>query len=274
LDYLVIGNITKDKTETGYQIGGTSAYSGLTAQAFGLDTAILSAGKPSAFDLSKYKNLPVLFTQGEDSTIFENRYNGIYREQILHQWAGMIDITNLPDSHKKPGIVHFGPIAKEIDPSWAEIFSSSYKGITIQGLMREWDNQGRIKRAPYILLAEQCQLFDAIIFSIEDVCEDEDIIEAYANQSEVLAVTEGKNGVRIYWHGDHRHFSAPQVKEVSDTGAGDIFATAFFYRHQQTQNPWEAARFATQIAAFSVTRIGMDSVPTLDEINQQIIEIL
>jgi sugar/nucleoside kinase (ribokinase family) len=71
-----------------------------------------------------------------------------------------------------------------------------------------------------------------------------------------------------------RHFSAPQVEECNDTGAGDIFATAFFYRHFQTKNPWEAARFATQLAAISVTRTGLDSVPTVDEIKNQTIEIL
>jgi hypothetical protein len=274
LDYLVIGNITKDKTETGYLIGGTSAYSGLTAQALGLETAVLTAGIHSAYDLSQYKNLPVFFTSGKQSTIFENHFNGQYREQILHEWAGMVDISKLPETYQNPKIVHFGPVAKEIDPTWAEQFATSYKGITVQGLMREWDENGIIQRSPFVLPETQCRLFDAIVFSIEDVCEDEDIIEAYASRSNVLAVTEGKNGVRIYWRGDQRHISAPVVEQVSDTGAGDIFATTFFYRHQQTMNPWEAARFATQIAALSVTRIGMESVPTLEEINQQTIEIL
>ncbi|MBI9048478.1 MAG: hypothetical protein JEZ00_03600 [Anaerolineaceae bacterium] len=274
MDYLVIGNITKDKIDTGYQIGGTASFAALTANALGLQTSILSAAESGSLDLSQFNNIPVYFTPCAQNTIFENKYNGKFREQIIHQWAGTISLQNLPNHCFAPKIVHFGPVATEIDPEWVVHFPESYKGITIQGLMRKWDDQGKVSRAPFILPASQCNRFDAIIFSIEDVCEDENIIETYAHNSAVLAVTEGKKGVRIYWHGDMRHISAPFVNEISDTGAGDIFASAFFIRHQQTKNPWEAARFATQIAANSVTRIGLDGIPTEDEIKKLTIEIL
>ena len=60
--------------------------------------------------------------------------------------------------------------------------------------------------------------------------------------------------------------SAPQVREVDPTGAGDIFAACFFYRLLETRDPWEAARFANQLAAISITRQGLDSAPTVEEI--------
>ena len=57
-------------------------------------------------------------------------------------------------------------------------------------------------------------------------------------------------GARLYWNGDVRRFRPPSVKEVDATGAGDIFAAAFFTRLYITRDPWEAARFATPLSAF------------------------
>jgi sugar/nucleoside kinase (ribokinase family) len=58
------------------------------------------------------------------------------------------------------------------------------------------------------------------------------------------------------------------------TGAGDVFAAAFFVRLHKTRDPWEAARFATLIASRSVTRLGLDGVPTKQEIEESMLEVL
>jgi sugar/nucleoside kinase (ribokinase family) len=96
-----------------------------------------------------------------------------------------------------------------------------------------------------------------------------------ALSSRILAVTEGAEGTRLYWNGDVRRFRSPAIAEVMDTtGAGDIFAAAFFVRLYTTRDPWEAARFATQLASLSVTRSGLDSIPTLEEIEESMVEVL
>ncbi len=69
----------------------------------------------------------------------------------------------------------------------------------------------------------------AVVISLEDVDENETRIEEMATYSKVLAVTESSRGARLYWHGDVRRFLATEVEEVDPTGAGDIFAAAFFY---------------------------------------------
>jgi sugar/nucleoside kinase (ribokinase family) len=63
-------------------------------------------------------------------------------------------------------------------------------------------------------------------------------------------------------------------EEFDPTGAGDIFAAAFFVRLYLTRDPWESARFANQIAATSVTRGGLDGVPTQEEVQENLIEVL
>jgi sugar/nucleoside kinase (ribokinase family) len=89
----------------------------------------------------------------------------------------------------------------------------------------------------------------------------------------VFVVTESYFGARVYWHGDVRHFNAPSVIEKDATGAGDIFAASFFIRFFKTKNPWEAARFANQIASYSVTRSGLDSIPKREEIKLATTEV-
>ncbi|HEX2989171.1 MAG TPA: carbohydrate kinase family protein, partial [Anaerolineales bacterium] len=89
-----------------------------------------------------------------------------------------------------------------------------------------------------------------------------------------LAVTEGPAGSVLYWNGDRRRFRAPEVREVDPTGAGDIFAAAFFIRLLNTRDPWEAARFATQLASCSVTRVGLDGIATSREIEECMMEVL
>jgi sugar/nucleoside kinase (ribokinase family) len=114
----------------------------------------------------------------------------------------------------------------------------------------------------------------AVVLSIEDVGGDEEQIEAMANNCRVLAVTEGLAGARLYWNGDLRRFYAPHVDEVDATGAGDIFAAAFFWRLHVTRDPWAAAKFATHLASFSVQRRGLEGIPTQAEIQTCLVEVI
>jgi sugar/nucleoside kinase (ribokinase family) len=61
-------------------------------------------------------------------------------------------------------------------------------------------------------------------------------------------------------------FRAPPQPEIDPTGAGDIFAAVFFLRLKETGDAWEAARTATVLASSSITRPGLDGVPSREEI--------
>jgi sugar/nucleoside kinase (ribokinase family) len=94
---------------------------------------------------------------------------------------------------------------------------------------------------------------------------DAKLVEALAAACRLLALTEGAAGARVYWNGDVRRIQAPPAAQVDPTGAGDVFAAAFFIRLFDTRDPWEAARFANQLASTSVTRPGLRGVPTAEE---------
>ncbi len=114
----------------------------------------------------------------------------------------------------------------------------------------------------------------AAVLSLEDAGGDENRIEAIAGACRILAVTEGPAGARLYWNGDLRRFQAPATDEVDATGAGDVFAAAFFVRLYETRDPWAAARFATCLASRSVTRPGLQGIPTPDEVQACLVEVL
>jgi sugar/nucleoside kinase (ribokinase family) len=273
VDYLVIGHISCDLTPDGPRLGGTAAYAGLTARALGLRTGIVTAWGGEV-PLDVLDGIQVRSTAVEHSTTFENVYTPQGRHQILHHTAPDILYENVPKIWREAAIVHIGPIAGEGKHLVDRGLSSSILGLTPQGWLRSVENGGYVHIDTWPETLQALSRANAAVFSIEDVGGDEELIEAMANKCRVLAVTEGAAGSRLYWNGDLRRFRALRVKEVDPTGAGDIFAAAFFWRLSITHDPWAAARFATHLAAYSVTRRGLEGIPTRDEIQSCLVEVM
>jgi sugar/nucleoside kinase (ribokinase family) len=273
VDYLVIGHLTEDVTPAGLRLGGTAAFAALTARAFGLRVGIVtSVGEHMS--LEELHDIPMLRVPSKQSTTFENLHTAAGRKQVIRHRASDITLDSLPDAWRKAPIVHLGPVAQEISPDAATGFAASMLGITPQGWMRAWDASGQVTTCPWSSADKVLPRAGAVVISREDVQGDEDAIHAMAQQTRILAVTEGANGVVLYWNGDSRRFRPPVVREVDDVGAGDVFAAALFIRLYTTRDPWEAARFATLLAAHSVARVGFDGIPTTGDIEACGIEVM
>ena len=273
VDYLVIGHLSCDLTPEGPRLGGTVTYAALTGRALGLRVGVVTTWG-GEIPLNILDGVQVMSERVEHSTTFENIYTLEGRHQIIHNLAPDILYEHIPRAWRNAPIVHIGPIAGEGKSLADGGFSSSMLGLTIQGWLRTWDDVGRVGIGTWPEALQALSKADAAVLSIEDVGGDEEQIEAMANNCRVLAVTEGAAGARLYWNGDLRRFRALQVREVDPTGAGDIFAAAFFWRFSTTHDPWAAARFATQLASYSVTRRGLDSIPTKQEIQTCLVEVL
>ncbi len=273
IDFLVIGHVTQDITAEGLKTGGTVSYASLTAKACGLKVGIVTACEPTLF-VPEFEDIHVIAHPSSETTTFENITTSEGRIQIIHRVAQNLNTTHIPETWLNTPIVHLGPVAREIDPSLVRAFPNSFIGATPQGWLRHWDEDGRVTLGEWPEATYVLEKLSAAVISIEDVHGDEKRIEEMMSSVRVLAVTEGFAGSRLYWNGDARNFRPPQVDEIDPTGAGDIFAAAFFIRLQATRNPWEAARFATLLASKSVTRRGLDSVPTVDEAREALLEII
>jgi len=273
VDYLVIGHVAHDLTPNGPRLGGTAAYSALTARALGLRVGVVTAvGRETSLDA--LHDISVVAIESPQSTIFENIYTEHGRIQYLRAEAVRLHLNNIPEAWRHTTIMHLGPIANELDSVLPRDFSPAFLGVTPQGWMRQKDADGRVLRTVWENAESMLQKAGAVVISREDVNGDDELIEHMAHQTGILVVTEADAGCVLYWHGDRRRFRALEVHEVDATGAGDVFAAAFFVRLQKTRDPWEAARFATLIASRSVTRVGLDGIPTSPEIEESLMEVL
>jgi len=273
VDYLVVGHIAEDITPTGVQLGGTVSYSALTARALGLRVGIVTSSGADA-PLGALDGIPIVNVPSEYSTTFENIKTENGRRQILHHQSAPIVLDHIPQVWRSAAIIHLAPIARELDPSLAEKLSGSLIGITPQGWMRAWDENGKVTACAWENNEQALRHAGAVVMSVEDVNRDLELVEEMAHYTRILCLTEGEAGAVLHWNGDRRRFRPPAMDEVDGTGAGDIFAAAFFVRLYHTRDPWEAARFANQLAARSVTRIGLYGIPTSQEIEECLMEVL
>ena len=273
VDYLVIGHVARDLTSDAARLGGTVAYSALTARALGLRVGIITA-VDSDISLDPLNDIPLVFIESNSSTTYENIYTEDGRVQYLRSQAERIDLDRVPEPWHNASIIHLGPIANEVDSVLPRSFSPSLLGLTPQGWMRQWDSNGLVSSRDWTDFEPALSQTNAVVISREDVNGDDVLIEHMAGQTKILVVTEGSAGAILYWNGDRRRFPAPSVHEVDATGAGDIFATAFFVRFMKTRDPWEATRFATLLASHSVERAGLDGIPTQLEIEQSMMVVI
>jgi sugar/nucleoside kinase (ribokinase family) len=273
VDYLIIGHLSCDLTLEGPRLGGTAAYSALTGRALGLQVGLVTAWAGEA-SLEALDGIQVRAIPAEHSTTFENVYGEAGRVQYLHHVAPDLTVEHIPGPWREAPIVHVGPIAGEGKSLADGMLRPSLLGLTPQGWLRTWEGDGRVHPSAWPEAPQALARAGAVVVSLEDVAGDEQRVEAMAAACRVLAVTEGPAGARLYWNGDLRRFRAPAVKEVDPTGAGDVFSAAFFWRLHGTRDPWAAARFATHLASISVMRPGLDGIPTQEEIQTCLVEVL
>lgn len=268
IDYLLIGHVTADlQADQSISLGGTASFSGLTAASLGHHVGLVTSCA-SDLPLDPLAGIQKWVIPSEKSTVFRNEGFGRTRVQHIYSSATRIIADHIPPHWHDCQLVHFGPIAAEIDPNIVGLFPNALVCLTPQGWYRQADHEGLVRHVDWpeglALLARA----DAVVLSIEDLRGDEHKVEELAGICKLLVVTESSDGARVFSEGKVRYLAAPQVEMLEDTGAGDIFAASFFHRLQKTQDPWEAARFAVQLSSCSVTRRHLQSVPTQNEIEQ------
>ena len=273
IDYLVIGHAARDLTPAGPRLGGTVAFASLTAHALGYRPAFVTSAGPD-LDLSPLDGMPGVCSTAKASTTFDNQYAGKRRSQRLLARADRLTEEMIPDAWRSAAVVHLAPIADEIDPALASHLKGGLLGITPQGWLRRWDDSGEVQPRPWGWASHGLSAAEAVIVSLDDLGGDEVAIEEMAGVCRLLVVTDGPRGCRVYWNGDVRRVPVPPMTAVDPTGAGDIFAAAFFCRLHSTRDPWEAARFANLLASASVARSGLDGIPTAEEIRRADLQVV
>jgi sugar/nucleoside kinase (ribokinase family) len=268
IDYLLIGHMTADLTPNGRTIGGTVSYAVRTAHAFGLRCGVLTsaaANEPFLDQLRPYAE--IVSIPAESTSTFENIYTPEGRIQYIRGVAAPLLPGFLPLAWRDAPLVHLAPLTDEVDAAFADLFPDSKTMVTLQGWLRRWDDDGRVRFKRWFD-EHVIKTLDLIVLSVEDITEAPDMQAELAQTGNHVFVTEAENGGIHYDHGEARRYPTPQVEVINPTGAGDVFAASLLCAWHKLGDLDRAARVAAILGAKSVTRFGLDSAPTPEEVQQ------
>ena len=264
VDYLVIGHVARDITPTGHTLGGTAAYSALTAQRLGLRAAIVTAAD-EAFAAETEAALPGIAIHNRlspQTTSFENIYTDVGRTQFLRGHAEPLSIDDVPSAWRDARIVHLGPIAREFGTDLVHAFPKSLVALTPQGWLRKWDESGRVSPRPWPDAPAVLSQVDVLVFSPEDVGHDWEIIHAYTRAAPLAVLTLERHGALVFRRDEGRWLAPREAQVVDPTGAGDVFAAAFLTIYCEGGDPLKAAQFANVAASLSIEKGRIGAIPS------------
>lgn len=267
-DYLVIGHITRDLVPGGFRLGGTAAYSALTASRLGLRVGVYTACQAD-LPLETLEKVEIRIQDQAATTTFQNQYSPAGRTQHLLERAPDLDLDRLPAGWQNASIVHLAPVSAEVSPRAGSLFPGSMLVYSLQGWLRQWDDTGVVSPAAFPDQDLICPQDSSAFLSIEDLGYDRSQLGRLAEIFPLLVLTLGRDGAEVYQAGTLSEVPAASADEIDPTGAGDIFAAAFIIEKVMSgKSSAAAARFAADLAAISVTRPGLEGIPTVREISQ------
>lgn len=280
-DVLLIGHVTCDLVsadrdsadrDSDYRIGGTVSFASVTATRLGRRATVITraAANTDLSELPAEVELHVL--PSPVTTTFANVYTEHGRIQYCYAQALPITANDIPPHLHRPRAVLLGPLVDEIGPDVARLFDAHTLVVAVpQGWMRRWDETGRVYSKPWDSAPDILPHLDVLALSLEDIDYDLSRLEPALEKVPLVVLTEYHDGSTIYRRlesGDIEETKiAPRpAAEFDPTGAGDVFATAFMIRLQETGDPVQSARFANVTASFSVERPGVSGVPTREQV--------
>jgi pfkB family carbohydrate kinase len=273
IDYLLLGHVTVDRLdEKRVAMGGTATYAALTARNMGARVGVHTSAsyEPGLIDI--LRGALVARVPAEYTTCFVNEYAGAKRLQHIESVAEKLTYEQILPEWRNPPIVHLGPLCQELDASIVEKFPRSLIGVTPQGWMRAWDEDGLVSAIEWADAARVLRKAAVVVISEDDVA-DRSVIREWANKARMLVVTLGERGCDVYRQGGAEPFHSAAFKsdsEVDPTGAGDVFAAAFFWHLQQSGGDWRtAADWANCVASFVVEKRGVSGVPKLEDVEKR-----
>ncbi len=270
-DYLAIGHVTEDVWRDGHITpGGTAWFSSLAAQRLVPNVAVLTAASSTYDAAQTLPGIDAHIVPSPTTTQFENIYTPQGRIQYTRPSPVQLMPDQLTPDLRCAKIMHLAPVCDEVSAAFAtDVSDDVFIGVTPQGWLRRWGAAGRVHAKPWANAEVILARANAVVISIDDVTGDwRTALRWAALAAHVFVVTQSADGCTLFLNGKPIHVPAPQVEEVEPTGAGDIFASSLYIALQRGDDPVDACAFANCMAAQSVTRRGLDSLPTQEDIDR------
>jgi sugar/nucleoside kinase (ribokinase family) len=275
-DLLLVGHVTRDLVSEdpadGFRLGGTVSFAASTALRMRRQPLIITRSASPA-DLDELPSaVDRIVLSSPYTTTFANVYTEHGRQQHCYTPAAAISADDIPVNLRNPKIALLGPLVNEIGPDVPPVFGAdTLVAAALQGWMRRWDSTGRVYPKPWENAHLILPWVDVLVASMEDIDYELAGIYPWFQWVPLVVMTNYRDGSTIYQRQEDGRIRATHVdprpaSEVDPTGAGDIFATAFAIRLQETNDPVQAARFANVTASYGVEHLGIQGVPTRDTV--------
>jgi len=273
LDYLAVGHISVDTLDGhGRSLGGTVLYAAIAARNLGARVGIHTSASAEP-DLSEtLSNVSINLVPARHSTRFDIRYDHLgKRHQIISEIAEGLTLAQVPHGWRNARLIHFAPECHEIDLALLDGFPNAFVAVTPQGWLRQWGTNGEIRNGDWADADQVLGRANAVVVSEDDLM-DPEMIRLWARKTSILVVTRAAHGCDVYVRGaDEPYYSAAfrPVRELDPTGAGDVFAAAYFWQLLQGSTPTEGADWANCVASFVVEGYGCSGIPTLEDVRRR-----
>jgi sugar/nucleoside kinase (ribokinase family) len=195
------------------------------------------------------------------TAVFRVEGGGARRALAVEATAAALGAAAVPAAWWGAPLAVLCPVAGEVDPAVAGRFADASVALLAQGWLRRVGPGGAVRPAPWAAALEALPRAQLLALSQDDIAPFEPQAREWIQRVPLAAVTRGRDGAWLFVNGERYHVDADPAREVDDTGAGDVFATALLIHYHRDGNPWEAAAAAACAAAASVEGPGADAVP-------------
>lgn len=264
---LALGHVSRDRRPGGDVLGGSVTYGALAARKLGWEAAILTTAGPDFEPERELPGIAIFLRRSSATTRFVNEYDedGTRRQTVTAR-ADDVDLAPLPDSWRDPDVLLLGPLVGELAGVGAPALEAGCVGAIAQGYVRAIDASGQVSAREWARPERDLLGVHVLFLSEHDLKDAGSRARELLAHVPMIALTRGWRGLTLLTRqATHEVPSLPRP-EVDPTGAGDVFATAFLVRYQETGDPLEAAAFGACAASCAVEGVGATTLGDRGEV--------
>src|SRR5204863_5876240 len=129
VDFVAVGHVTLDRTESGTRPGGAAYYAALTAHRLGLRVGLLTSFGADFPPDALPPGVAVANIPTDRTTLFTLEESAHGRRLGVLSRAADIEADHLPDAWRRPALALLCPVITEVDPALSAGFPESSLGM-------------------------------------------------------------------------------------------------------------------------------------------------
>jgi sugar/nucleoside kinase (ribokinase family) len=259
-DFVAIGHVTLDRFGESTRPGGSALYAAVAAHRLGLSVGLLTShGDDFPLDVIPPK-IEVVSVPAAGTTRFEHRHDAGGRVSHVCAVAGPLTMADVPEDWREASLILLAPVADEVDPMVATLFTDGAVGAAAQGWVRHVQPDGLVVPRPWRSPERLLQSVQALFLSREDIQGQEAEVIEWFQRMPFGMLTADRDGALLFVNGERYEVHPRPAREVDPTGAGDVFAATFLIQYQREGDPWLAAAAAACAGSLAVEGEGWSAV--------------